>query len=136
MRKPGKGAWRRGSGCATLKLSRFGHRKNQKATVIGMAAGTLTIKALFPSRWRSWGWVVLRFFALTMDHTGHINWPANFSAHSKALLRKLARQKVQAMLQDPEYPIHPSFEAALTQQSESVATSQDLRALPAPIVEA
>ena len=96
-----------------------------------MVAGTVNIKCSMPKRWKGWPTLWLSFFVMTMDCNGHVNWPTNFSPQSKALLRKLARQKIQARLEeeDSQYPLHPSFSAALTQESE--ATLQPTVALPA-----
>ena len=58
-------------------------------------------------------------FPLTVNHLGQFVWPAKFSGTSRALLKKLARIKIQAMLDDPEFPIHEGMRKALKDTSSS-----------------
>ena len=116
------GAWKRGSGGARLNLPLQGHKKGGLATTISMVAGSAHVKLIVPKRERAWPVMTLRFFCLTAARTGSISWPANFSTISRALLRKLVEQKLEAMLSDDTYPTHPSMADALqaTGQADSV----------------
>ena len=69
--KEGKGAWRRGLGCATLKLSNS-PKQGALASAFAMVGGNVTVKALIPTRWRAWPTVTLKFWILTGDHRGNI----------------------------------------------------------------
>ena len=121
------GAWRRGMGCCRLNLSSQGHKRGRTGRTVSLVAGALRIRYRVPSRWRSCPELILRFFVFTMDQNGHINWPADFSDISKAKLRKLARLKVQAMLDDAAYPIDEAMRNSLANNSGNVLT---LRASP------
>eukprot|EP00965_Chrysotila_dentata_P119059 3935987-Pleurochrysis_carterae.AAC.2 len=115
-----KGAWRRGSGCACLVLPRGAHRTGRLARRMSMVAGHLRIIYKQPRRQVAMPRLTLRFFVLTIDRTGHIEWPANFSTKGQAILRKLARKKLEAMLVDPAYPVDPSMSVALKKGSSGV----------------
>ena len=117
--KRGKGAWRRGLGCARANLPPGVHRKGRLAESMPMAAGCTVIEYKVPKRWRAMPTITVRFFSLTINHRGEFVWPAKFSDKSRALLKKLARQKLQAMLDDPEYPIHEAMRQALTDPTSS-----------------
>jgi hypothetical protein len=133
--KPGKGAWRRGHGCGKLNLPLGVHKKGRKGESFSMVAGKTIIEYLVPKRWRAMPVMTLRFFCLTINHLGEFVWPAKFTDRSRALLKKLARQKNQAMLDSPEYPIHPEMRKALTDTTsrdrylalEGAAKDTDLR---------
>ena len=71
--------------------------------------------------------LTLRFFVLTMDHRGRITWPAKFPERSRALMRKLAGIKLQAMLDSPDYPTHPAMASALTGVGDTFLTLQTSR---------
>eukprot|EP00965_Chrysotila_dentata_P127715 4223121-Pleurochrysis_carterae.AAC.1 len=64
-----------------------------------------------------------------MDKNGHIQWPANCTVKGQAILRKLARMKLRAMLDDAEYPVDPAMEVALRESSSGLlalrSTTQD-----------
>eukprot|EP00965_Chrysotila_dentata_P068245 2256492-Pleurochrysis_carterae.AAC.1 len=65
-----------------------------------MVTGHLRIIYKEPRRQLSMPRLTLRFFVITLDKTGHIEWPSNYTTREQAILRKLARQKLQSMLQD------------------------------------
>ena len=111
--RPGKGAWRRGHGCARANLPIGVHKKGRLAESMSMVAGNVVIEYKVPKRWRAMAMLTLRYFTPTVNHRGEFVWPAKFSDHSRALLKKLARQKLQLMLDDPEYPIHEGMRQAL-----------------------
>jgi hypothetical protein len=114
--RPGKAGtpWRRGMGCTRLQLAR---KSKGQGTLISQVAGNVVIIYSEPTKYRSIPTLTLRFFAMSIDHTGHINWPFNFSDKSKAVLRKLARNNLTKMMDSAEYPTDPRMQAALTQQS-------------------
>ena len=51
--------------------------------------------------------MTLTFFVLSMDKTGHIIWPTNFEAKTRAALRLQARALLQKMMDDPLNPVLP-----------------------------
>ena len=114
--RPGKAGtpWRRGMGCTRLQLAKG---SKGKGTLISQVAGNVVIIYTEPTKFRAMPTLTLRFFAMSMDHTGHINWPYNFSDTSKAVLRKLARNNLAKMMDSAEYPTDPRMQAALRQQS-------------------
>ena len=77
-----KGAWLRGLGCARLSLAAGAHRKGKLGETLSMAAGNLVVEYRLPKRERAPPTLVLRYFVLTMDATGHIEWPVRFSLGS------------------------------------------------------
>eukprot|EP00965_Chrysotila_dentata_P124621 4119324-Pleurochrysis_carterae.AAC.1 len=95
-----KGAWRRGLGCARLVLASGAHRTGRLATRLSMVAGHVRIIYKEPRHQLAMPRLTLRFFVLTMDQNGHIEWPANYTTRGQAILRKLARMRLQAMLDD------------------------------------
>ena len=119
--KQGKGAWRRGLGCSKLNLPRCA-QEGQAGESLSMVAGSCVVEYKVPKRWKAMPVLTMRFFSLTVNHLGQFVWPAKFSDTSRALLKKLARIKIQAMLDDPEYPIHEGMRKALkdTTSSDSV----------------
>jgi hypothetical protein len=104
--KKGKGAWRRGLGCSKLNLPAGVHKKGKLGESLSMVAGSCVVEFKVPKRWKAMPVLTMRFFSLTVNHLGQFVWPAKFSDTSRALLKKLARIKIQAMLDDPEVPIH------------------------------
>ena len=106
------GAWRRGSGAARLNLPQTAHKKGRMATSISMVAGSCHVHLIVPKRERNWPSLTLRFLCLTANRRGNISWPANFATESRGLLRKLVKQKLQAMLKDDSYPTHPLMSEA------------------------
>ena len=84
---------------------------------VSLVAGNLVVEFCEPKRWASIPMLTLRFFVITMDHKGHIEWPCRFTDRARGLLRKLARMKVQAMLESPEYPANPAMVQALLESS-------------------
>jgi hypothetical protein len=127
--KPGKGAWRRCMGGARLNLARDGHKKGKLGASVSMPAGNTVIEYRVPKRENAMPLLTLRCFSVTMNHHGNIQWPAKFTEKSRALLRKLLRQKVEQMIADPEYPTDPRLAGALTRSSD---TFLRLRAEPTP----
>eukprot|EP00965_Chrysotila_dentata_P052535 1743177-Pleurochrysis_carterae.AAC.1 len=57
-----------------------------------------------------------------MDKAGHIEWPANYTAKGQAILSKLARMKLQKLLDDAAYPADPQMAVALKEGSSGVLT--------------
>ena len=106
--REGKGAWRRGLGCAALKLS-DSPKKGAMASAFAMVGGNVTVKALVPTRWRAWPTVILKFWILTVDHRGNILWPTNWSQDARDLLKEMAKRKVAAFKADASYPIRADF---------------------------
>ena len=111
--KKGKGAWRRGLGCSKLNLPAGVHKKGKLGESLSMVAGSCVVEFKVPKRWEAMPVLTMRFFSLTVNHLGQFVWPAKFSDASRALLKKLARIKIQKMLDDPEYPIHEGMRKAL-----------------------
>lgn len=124
------GAWKRGDGCARLNLPMAGHKKGRTATSVSMVAGSAAVHFIVPKKDKSWPRLTMRFLCLTADRNLNISWPANFTSMAKTLLRKLVKQKLEAMLKDDRYPTHPSMTAASLQGSGS---GDSILALTGPI---
>ena len=62
----------------------------------------------------------LTFFVLTLDQTGHITWPIDFVAKTKAALRCQARALLQQMMDDPLNPVDDTMAPALTGTGDSL----------------
>eukprot|EP00965_Chrysotila_dentata_P205321 6182888-Pleurochrysis_carterae.AAC.1 len=86
--KAGRGAWRRGNGCARLQLPTGAHHKGKLATMLSMVADVVQVEYSEPMRWRAMPTITLRYFVLTMDSNGHVNWSANFASKTKKFLRQ------------------------------------------------
>ena len=91
-----------------------------------------------PKKERGCPTISLRFFSMTVDHLGNWNWPANYSADSKTLLRKLMRLRLKDMLDDTaNFPIDPRMVTALTKATDHNlqlrASPQDPDKPPAPV---
>ena len=106
--KEGRGAWKRGHGCAVLKLSDAA-RPGMMASVFSMIGGNMTIVYRQPRNWRAWPTLTLKFFVLTADFQGHLLFPTEWAPASKRLLVELARRKVAAFKADNSYPIREDF---------------------------
>ena len=126
--RAGKGSWRRCHGGAHLCLADAVGKSGRLGNKISMVAGSLLISYIVPKRRMAFPILTLRYYVLTVDHNGNITWPTNFNTMAKGLLRKLARQKIDLMLKDEEYPIDPAMMNALTSQGHD--TNLNLRAIP------
>ena len=122
-----KGAWRRGLGCGRLWLAAGAEKQGKLGNKLSLVAGNLVVEYREPKRWAAMPTLTLRFFVLTMNHMGHIEWPCRFTDRARALLRKLARLKAKEMLDSPEYPADPAMAQALSASSD---TFLQLRASP------
>ena len=112
--------WRRSTGCARLYLSQAAERRGQVAHVMAMVCGNMIIDFREPRGLQRIPRLTLRLFVLSMDRSGHIVWPVDFEPRTKAALRKQARILLEKMLASPQtYPVDSSWEAALTQGSDS-----------------
>ena len=117
--KGGKGAWRRCLGCSKLNLPPGVHKKGKLGESLSMVAGCCVVEMRVPKRWKAMPVLTMRFFSLTVNHLGQFVWPAKFSDTSRALLKKLARIKIRAMLDDQDFPIHNGMRKALEDTSSS-----------------
>ena len=122
LAKPGKAGkpWRRGMGCSKLVLA--DNARGRQGFVISTVAGNVVITYKEPKAYRAMPTLTLRFFVFSMDEKGHVEWPANFTNNSKALLRKLGRNNLRKMLDSAEYPVSPQMEAAMKAASSTVLT--------------
>ena len=127
--KEGKGAWKRSSGCASIKLSDSA-KKGAAASAMSMVGGNVVLTYIQPKAWRAWPTIKLKFFVLTVDYQGNIIWPTVWDANARALLTELARRKVVALKAHPDFPIRDDF-CETPGASSAVATAQT-PALPAP----
>ena len=115
-----KGLAKRGFGASRLNLSRASEHRKQKATTISMVAGTLSFTYVEPKHQADMGTLVLSFMVLTMDKSGHISWPSNFSDRSRAILRKAVRADLNSMMEDRLYPTHRDMANAITAMGDSI----------------
>ena len=125
--KEGKGAWKRGHGCAALKLSDSA-REGSKASVFSMIGGNMIIKYRVPRNWRTWPTLTMKFFVLTVDYHGNVIFPTEWDLNARLLLTELARRKVEAFKADKAYPIREDFSDTPGGFS-SVVTDANYRAL-------
>eukprot|EP00965_Chrysotila_dentata_P179901 5939895-Pleurochrysis_carterae.AAC.2 len=114
-------------GCARLVLASGAHHTGRLATRLSMVAGHVRIIYKEPRRQLAMPRLTLGFFVLMLYQNGHIEWPANYTAKGQAILRKLARMRLKAMLEHAEYPVDPAMAAALEQSSSALLT---LRPIP------
>jgi len=130
--REGKNAWRRGLGCATLKLADAA-KPGRQASSFAMVGGNVVVKALVPRGWRSWPTITLKFWILTVDYQGNILWPTQWDQDACNLLKELARRKVSAFKADSSYPIRADFWDTPGVTS-AVLSKDNSPPLPAPLV--
>ena len=112
--------WRRSQGCARLYLSHKAEARGQVAHVMAMVCGNVIIDFREPRGLKSMPRLSIYMFVMSMDRQGHIIWPVDFEARTKAALRKQARILLQKMLAEPKlYPVDSSWQPALSQASDS-----------------
>ena len=109
--------WQRAHGCAKLHLSGAAGRRGNLGTVMAMVAGNVLIRYQEPKFLKAMPRLTLKFFVLSMDLKGHILWPTNFAPKSKAALRRQARHHLLALLKNPNCPVDPRMEEALSEES-------------------
>ena len=126
----GNHAWRRGSGCAVLKLSDT--PKNKKASVISMVGGNVIMKFVEPLRYARWPTLTLKFWVVTVDFRGNIIWPTAFSSDTEKLLAELARRKIEFFLNHPQYPIRADFSRTPGTSSSHLVEGTTSPQLPTP----
>ena len=112
-RHSSKDCVKRGLGCARLHLSAAAGQRGELALTMAMICGAVIISYREPTALRAMGTLTLKMFVLSMDHTGHIIWPCQFTPKAMASLRRQARSLLERMMQDPGYPIHPKMKTAL-----------------------
>lgn len=112
----------RSHGCAHLNLSEQRLKQGHLAEEISIPFGNVSVVCMEPKRLRAMPTVTFRFFVLTMNSSGHINWPFEVNPRTKAMLRIMIRRKLKEMLDsERKYPISPGMRAALTMQSDGRA---------------
>ena len=122
----------RSLGCAHLNVSQQRVKMGHLAEEISIPFGNVSVVCSQPKRLLSMPTVTFRFFVLTMNASGHINWPFEVNPRTKAMLRIMVRRKLKEMLEsERNYPINPSMQSALTVQSDGRArTLRESRAAP------
>ena len=105
---------KRGHGCARARLSDAEQRRGGVPQTISMVCGNVIIK-LKESRSDAYmPYLRLIFYVLTMNASGHITWPTNFAAATKAALRMQVRAQLKKMIDDPLNPVDETMSPALT----------------------
>ena len=128
----GRGAWKRGDGCAVLKLA-DSPKRGARASVLSMVGGNLVIKFIEPKHDRWWPTLTLKFWVLTIDHRGNVLFPTKWDSDSQKLLCELARRKVEFFLQhQQEYPIRADFHRQ-PGTSTSLLSKENTPEIPRPI---
>ena len=79
-----------------------------------MVCGNVILKLLESRTDEYMPLVTLKFFCLSCDKNGHIIWPTEFSAATKAQLRLQVRALLRKMIDDPANPCDASMEPAMT----------------------
>ena len=105
---------KRGAGAARARLSGAEQRRGGVPQSISMVCGNVTIQLKESATQERMPTLTLTFFVLTMDKTGHILWPTNFEARTRAALRMQARALLRKMIDDPLNPVESTMAPALT----------------------
>ena len=92
--------WKRSLGCARLFLAAAQEARGLKASLMAMVCGNVVIELRAPKAFKAMPRLTINFFVLSMDAHGHIVWPVDFAARTKAALRKQARTLLKRMLDD------------------------------------
>ena len=97
-------------GCAHLQLSLAAARRGCLASEISLPFGNVSVVLAAPRRERKMPTCTIRMFVMTMQASGHIRWPFQPNPRTRSMLRKMAHQKVQAMLDSERpYPVTQGF---------------------------
>ena len=104
---------KRGVGAARARLSTAEERRGEGPTTMSMVCGNVQVHFKEPRQEEHMPTLKLTFFVLTMDRTGHITWPIDFAAPTKAALRMQARALLSKMIDDPYNPVDSTFAPAL-----------------------
>jgi len=110
---------KRGAGAARARLSGAEQRRGGVPQTISMVCGNVTIELKESVMQERMPTLTLTFFVLSMDKTGHIVWPTNFEARTRAALRMQARALLQKMIDDPHNPVDSTMAPALTAEGTS-----------------
>ena len=105
---------KRGAGAARARLSCVEQRRGGIPQTISMVCGNVIVELKESATQARMPTLTLTFFVLSMDKSGHIIWPTNFSARSQAALRMQARALLQKMMDDPLNPVDSTMAPALT----------------------
>jgi hypothetical protein len=106
--------FKRGAGCARVRLSVAAQKRGGNPQTFSMIAGNVIVKYKEPTAQRAMPTLTLIFFVLTMDKAGHITWPTDYDPRSQAALRMQARALLRKMMDDPLNPADASWEPAMT----------------------
>lgn len=98
---------KRGAGAARARLSCAEQRRGGVPQTISMICGNVVVELKESAAQERMPTMTLTFFVLSMDKTGHIIWPTNFEAKTRAALRLQARALLQKMMDDPLNPVLP-----------------------------
>ena len=98
---------KRGAGAARARLSTAEQRRGGVPQTISMVCGNVVIELKEPRKLERMPTMALAFFVLSMNKNGHIVWPTNFDARTRAALRLQARALLQKMIDDPLNPVLP-----------------------------
>jgi len=105
---------KRGAGAARARLSGAEQRRGGVPQTISMVCGNVMVELKESATQERMPTLMLTFFVLSMDKSGHIVWPTNFTARTQAALRMQARALLQKMLDDPLNPVDSTMALALT----------------------
>jgi hypothetical protein len=105
---------KRGAGAARARLSSAEQRARWCPTdhLYGVC-GNVIVELKESATQERMPTLTLTFFVLSMDKSGHIVWPTNFSARTQAALRMQARALLQKMIDDPLNPVDSTMAPAL-----------------------
>ena len=105
---------RRGLGAARAHLSGAEQRRGGSPSVISMVCGNTIVHFKESRKMAAMPTLEITFKVLSMDAAGHIIWPTDFTAATKAALRMQARALLRKMIDDPQNPCDETMEPALT----------------------
>ena len=105
---------RRGVGCARARLSQAEERRGGVPQTMSMVCGHVIVHFKERVKEDAMPTLKLTFFVMTMDKNGHVTWPIDFEAKTRAQLRVQARALLQRMIDDPLNPADETMAPALT----------------------
>ena len=120
----------RGHGSSRLHLSHAAQERGGKTDLLAAAVGNVMLNLKVPLHERAMPTLTIKGKIATIDGSGHVIWPTNFTANTAAALRKQMRYHLSEMINDPHYPTLTEMRPSLTMSSESVRPEPAARTQP------
>ncbi|KAL1496389.1 hypothetical protein AB1Y20_016344 [Prymnesium parvum] len=99
---------------AEMHLSKAAEERGTKTSLLSMVCGNVALRMRVPRNGAAMPTIRMVFSVLSMDPTGHIIWPQDYTVKTAAALRKMAKSALQIMILDALFPMPDNMQLALT----------------------